>query len=62
MQEKSDQYALTIVALEKKLLELMDKCDSLQTDNVDLSEKLRVKYATCEKEDKGMGHVHCTIP
>lgn len=54
VQEQSEQYALTIVALEEKLLGLMDRCKIMQTEKVDLTEKLRVKTTTCEEETKCM--------
>ena len=54
MQKQSEQYALTIVALEEKVLKLMDKCNSLHTENVDLFEELKVKTATCEDDFKSM--------
>ena len=59
MQEQSEQYAATIVALEEKLLELMDKWKSLQNENTELAEKLTVETTACQTEVKGMSMLHC---
>ena len=56
IQEQSEQYATTIVALEEKLLQLMDKCKSLQNENIELAEKLSVETTTCQREVKGMSN------
>lgn len=54
LQEQSEQYAATIVALEDKLLKLMDKCKTLQNENIELAEKLNMETTTCQREVKGM--------
>ena len=54
MQKQSEQYALTIAALEEKLLKSMDKCNSLHTDNVGLFEELKMKTTICEEDLKSM--------
>lgn len=59
MQEQSEQYAATIVALEDKLLELMDRCKSLQNENVELADKLTVETTTCQNEVKGISNLYC---
>lgn len=59
MQEQSEQYAATIVALEEKLLELMDKSKSLQNENMELADKLTVETTTCQNKVKGMSNLCC---
>ena len=59
MQEQSEQYAATIVALEDKLLELMDRCKSLQNENIELTDKLTVETTTYQNEMKGISYLYC---
>lgn len=59
-QEQSEQYALTIVALEAKLLELMDKCKTLNNENLELVEKLKVETMTGHEKIEGVTtYTHC---
>ncbi len=40
VKEQAQQYALTIVAMEEKLLKLMETCKTLQADNQSLTKQL----------------------
>ena len=51
MQAQSQQYALTIVALEEKLLGLLNKCQQLEDENKAFKQSLQ--NADVSEDDKG---------
>ena len=51
-QAQSQQYALTIVALEEKLLALMDKCQQLVDENEAFKQSLQ--NTDINEDDKGI--------
>ena len=51
MQAQSQQYALTIVALEEKLLALLNKCQQLEDENEAFKQSLQ--NADVSEDDKG---------
>lgn len=53
-QTQSQQYALTIVALEEKLLALMDKCQQLVDENEAFKQSLQ--NTDINENDKGIAY------
>lgn len=54
LQEQAQQYALTIVALEEKLLRIMESCKTVQSDNQNLKENLESTTTAATRKAQGM--------